>query len=1515
MTTDVSTIPAGGDSTRTSKRRRRWTRRLVLGLLLLATLTLGVMRSPVTGWIVGRGVAQALGCDASIGSAMIKFDGRVVIRDLVLRVPGLDGAAGEFLRARRVEVDVDWTPAMGLSAPTVSGVRMYEPLARVSVLKDGSGVSLSGLRPPPGGGGSSRPPRIDAFAAILEFGEHGRDGSYQMLKAIPVTGSLTPLSATEPKFAVKLQEIQGPSSDKGLLLEGDLDLASGPVLELRLYNVDLARWRAETVPAVMRDVWSTLGMSGKVTLATLRFDGGGGKPGASGGAAGTGGDFRVGLDLADVSMNALIPSDVPSRPGADRPLVLTNVNGRLTFESKGLTARLKGDVEDMPAQVVLTTDGIGLDAPVRCELIIERFEVGKDPDLMPFAPPIVRENFARFSGPTAVVDARVVVTRGASVNGVPGALATEGSITFENGAAAFDKFRYPVEQMRGLVKFDDKAVELVNIRGRGPTGAIVSADGRISPPRKGAEMLVNVLVLDAPIDEHLLGAMTRDKREVMEKLFNHTAAAELARCGLTATPAEHAEAVAALERVRSERAAADRLAGEPGTAELVAQLTAREAELGALASRPVFELGGKVGIDVHVFSPLDKHEWDWNVDVRFPRAGVLPSVFPLPMILTDGFLKLNEHEAKLVSGTFTGLKGGTASVEAMVKFDGPHAEPEVQVRADDVPVDALLLHAVAYDEDIGRALERPKAGSAAALLSRLALEGTVGCTAVVIPGETPGADPAYDVTVEVNGLRARPANAAADGVRLEDVRGRLRVMPGKFEVPGLSATMVSGATDDAGGGGGGTPIGRLSIVLDQVRKKPGGSGESGGFDAAVTANDLDISAPFESLVGVVAEGAAQRLRDLRADHHPSGVIDANVQYAERPGSEPRVALTIANPRWLAVDALGGRVELSRFEGTVAATIERATSVAFDGVRADLAFDGESAGSVSADGDTDIGATSAAAPDAPAGPERRLHVELNDGRFESGFTEALVREFGGDDAGEAYAGAEASGAFTAVADITSSPAGRSVTARIDPGEVTARVAGRQIDASQMTGAVTIERRAGDPAGAARGRIDRLAARVGAASVSVDGEWVLEDDGGAEVQLRFDASAPSLDDVTLALLPHRLRTLASERHVRINGPIVARDARISWQRERSGAEPGVGFAGDIEFARAAFEAGVDIVDADGTARVDFIDTEAGERWSIDVDAPGLSAEGITLERAIAAVTGGEHGVSLRSFEADCHGGRLVAQAVSRPGDGTDAPTRYDATLTLSGARFAGVLGDLGRAGKPAGELADAGAPDARRPDVGSGEAHAADESRGWLDATFSLSGEAGRPESRLGGGAVRVSGGDVIRLPLVLPLMEMSNMALPASDSLDYADASFHIEGERVHLSQAAILSDAIGLVGYGTIDLASRALDLKFNTLAATRIPLWSDMWETVRNEIVGTAVRGTIDDPTYEPESLGGTRRFLENVFGPRGSAIEFDPVRVDQAARAERVRLKRASLPPAQPPARPPSHDRHHGSDATVRP
>src|SRR5262245_41395192 len=113
-------------------RRMRWTLRM-LGIIPLVLITTALLasRSPLVGMMVSKKMKSLLGAETSMGSAVISVDGRLVVRDLSLRVPGIDGKAGEFLAAKRAEVDIGW-PGILCGNAKPRSVRLDRPLFRVS---------------------------------------------------------------------------------------------------------------------------------------------------------------------------------------------------------------------------------------------------------------------------------------------------------------------------------------------------------------------------------------------------------------------------------------------------------------------------------------------------------------------------------------------------------------------------------------------------------------------------------------------------------------------------------------------------------------------------------------------------------------------------------------------------------------------------------------------------------------------------------------------------------------------------------------------------------------------------------------------------------------------------------------------------------------------------------------------------------------------------------------------------------------------------------------------------------------------------------------------------------------------------------------------------------------------------------------------------------------------------------------------------------------------------------------
>jgi hypothetical protein len=150
---------------------------------------------------------------------------------------------------------------------------------------------------------------------------------------------------------------------------------------------------------------------------------------------------------------------------------------------------------------------------------------------------------------------------------------------------------------------------------------------------------------------------------------------------------------------------------------------------------------------------------------------------------------------------------------------------------------------------------------------------------------------------------------------------------------------------------------------------------------------------------------------------------------------------------------------------------------------------------------------------------------------------------------------------------------------------------------------------------------------------------------------------------------------------------------------------------------------------------------------------------------------------------------------------------------------------------------------------------------------IAGKSDGAADRRGRGTLNVRGGTVVSLPVVVPLLRVSNLQLPTNDVLDFALADFYIRGSAVTLEQLSISSRAVGLYGFGTVSWPGFDLDLRFRAANRSRIPVITAIIEGVRDELVSTTVRGTLDNPQVSLRPLEGTRAMLRDLTG--GSASE----------------------------------------------
>ena len=1361
---------------------------MTLGVLALVLVVgwLVLTRSFVTRALVLGQVGGLLGGELTADSLTVGGGGHIEATGLVLRARGVAGPASEIVRIGRLEAEVGlWSVIRG--SPQVRSLTLTSPVVRVSQSVDDNTLNFASLQPRSLSG--SRPaslPRVRVSQGAIEIGEHVTDPDrlargdepFRLLRQFPVSGEVERVPDSEGEMAISFRQLgpdgtpmQGPGS---LLFEGR---ASGDRVRLRLGEVSLASWAPESMPAGIRDALAQLKLEGSVTDAELTYTNAGGveaKAKLSG----------VALTLP-VQTQPDVDADGNPLPMTDedkaRRLRMQNVSGELSVSQSRVQGVFDGVVEELPYHVEFLSRGTSAGAAFDCRIVCENFRMETRPQVLRFAPGLVRRRLQQFSDPTGMVDLDVSLTRGAPSDGVAPPVAVRGTLRFRDATAAFERFPYRFTKLTGEFAFTDNRIDIKRVAGGSPGGATIEAAGFISPLTDDAEVRVNVNVHNLPVDGNLAKAM-QARGKVIDELCSQERYDALIERGLI-TPVEHAD-----------RATPD---------------------------APVFELGGLVNVLAVVTREPGPHSiWHDTITITMPRVGILPRSAPLPMTARDVTIIKTDDEALVKGGRLEGLQGGHATITAKADLPaltaGGDFSPEVEVAARGVPLTRLLLSALEADAD---------AAGVARSLAALGASGVLDIDARSAPN--PGGTPDFRVEVRGQGMAATPTPTGGAGrVRASGVSGTIVVTPDRVKAD-LIGTLA--APDNAPGGSG-------EVSLDRARRTAQGGP---ALTLRATATDADASLALEDFVHAFAPEAAAELADARKEFAFAGRWSGAVDVSVKGEEEPSVRIEVARADGLSIQTPGGRSGLSTQTGGF--TFERGRG----GSPSTIRFR-EWSGGITTDGQADGVATASGlitTTGLPAGEP--LRVEVSGNRFESGVSRWLAsRSITG--AAAAIRDHNPRGLFDLSLTLQPGPQGWLASGSLSPRSMVLSLSGEDVSLGSPTGRV--EFRPGQ--GQVRDLVLTGAGDRGVTG-SLAGGWITNDDGGravhAELRLRSGADPAAL----LAQMPTGLRAALDELKVRVTGPVSFEPLKLSLNFDAKGELGAYAAGGTIGVTDLSMEPGVEV--RQGKGRVEFTAERAGASDPSSYDVWGLfdsvRLSGITMTSARARIVGDPSGrVLIPHLSGVCHGGRFAGEA--EVGPAAEDGRTYSMAAQFSGVRFASLLAEFA----PAGALQDAQEDPADGP--------VPDESRGLLDASLTIGGKADRPETRRGRGTGSITGGRVMSLPLLVPLVRASNLELPFEERLDFARADYFIEGPLVNFEELSIFSRSVEFFGFGTVRWPDLALDLRFRPRARTRIPLITPMLEGVRNELVGAQVVGTLREPDVTFTALGGTQRFIGSMFG-----------------------------------------------------
>ena len=362
---------------------------------------------------------------------------------------------------------------------------------------------------------------------------------------------------------------------------------------------------------------------------------------------------------------------------------------------------------------------------------------------------------------------------------------------------------------------------------------------------------------------------------------------------------------------------------------------------------------------------------------------------------------------------------------------------------------------------------------------------------------------------------------------------------------------------------------------------------------------------------------------------------------------------------------------------------------------------------------------------------------------------------------------------------------------------------------------------------------MTAHHGQTNVAFSGEGDLGDH--PQWILKVSADPLPLDADASAAVPDAIRQII--KTLKLTGTVGIDLSKLAY-RPMPGAPADIDFAAKITLEGAALDIGLPVGNAFGTMDVAGLVRDGDlHRLAIQLAADKLTLAGRPAENFTATLTKPTDDpiIQMSHFGGEFAGGDLDGRGQFAYSDSSsESPTgRYDFGLVLRDA-------DVQQMASPANSGVD-----------------------GRLTASLDLDGMLGDPTSRRGHGDVRVTGDNMYNLPILLGLLQITNLALPLSSPFEEATTRYAIDGQQVVFDQIVLKSKSMTMTGDGQLDFAAKRVSLWFVTDNATlvNLPLVGALIRGAKQELLRIHVSGTIDQPVVSASSFNTITTTVDQVL------------------------------------------------------
>jgi hypothetical protein len=160
------------------------------------------------------------------------------------------------------------------------------------------------------------------------------------------------------------------------------------------------------------------------------------------------------------------------------------------------------------------------------------------------------------------------------------------------------------------------------------------------------------------------------------------------------------------------------------------------------------------------------------------------------------------------------------------------------------------------------------------------------------------------------------------------------------------------------------------------------------------------------------------------------------------------------------------------------------------------------------------------------------------------------------------------------------------------------------------------------------------------------------------------------------------------------------------------------------------------------------------------------------------------------------------------------------------------------------------------------------RGQMTASLALEGAWNDPTTRRGRGDVTVAGRDMYHIPLMLGLMQITNLSLPISKPFSEGNARYSVEGQKITFEQIELRASSMIMQGSGSMNFDTKKVKMTFVTDNPNwpKLPLVNDLIQGAKHELLQIHVSGTIEQPKVTGSLMSTFQTTVDEVLRGGGS-------------------------------------------------